>query len=170
MDRLRQIDRLRCFDGLNTAAIRKELGSASPSTAEAVQASAADGPGNRIRALRTGRGLSLAQVSAATGLSISFLSAVERGTTSISVANLIKSADLFQTSVPGLMRESTPAPHTVVKPANRPRFTAENGLVTIEDMILGGGHLEAYRYEIQPGGSSEGAYAHRGEELLYLLS
>lgn len=163
--RLRQIDRLRRFDGLNTAAIRKELGPAASPTEEPPAR-----PGNRIRSLRTSRGLSLAQVSAATGLSVSFLSAVERGTTSISVANLIKIADLFQTSVPGLMHESTPAPQTVIRPANRPRFTAETGLVTIEDMILGGGLLEAYRYEILPGGSSDGAYAHQGEEFLYILS
>ncbi len=168
--RLRQIDRLRRFDGLNTAAIRKELGSASAADPEATPATSASGPGNRIRALRTGRGLSLAQVSAATGLSISFLSAVERGTTSISIANLIRIADLFKTSVPGLMQESTPAPHSLIKPANRPRFTAENGLVTIEDMILSGGPLEAYRYEVQPGGSSEGVYSHQGEEFLYILS
>jgi L-aminopeptidase/D-esterase-like protein/DNA-binding transcriptional MerR regulator/quercetin dioxygenase-like cupin family protein len=165
--RLKQIDRLRRFDGLNTAAIRKELGPASEPDQPQPSAS---GPGNRIRALRSERGLSLAQVSTSTGLSISFLSAVERGATSISVGNLIRIADLFQTSVPGLMQESTPAPHTVVKPANRPRFTGGNGLVTIEDMILGGGALEAYRYEIQPGGSSEGAYSHLGEEFLYVLS
>jgi L-aminopeptidase/D-esterase-like protein/transcriptional regulator with XRE-family HTH domain len=168
--RLRQIDRLRRFDGLNTAAIRKELGSASAPALETVPTGLVNGPGNRIRALRSARGLSLAQVSAATGLSISFLSAVERGTTSISIANLIRIADLFQTSVPGLMQEATPAPHSVIKPVNRPRFTAENGLVTIEDMILGGGPLEAYRYEIQPGGSSEGSYSHQGEEFLYILS
>jgi transcriptional regulator with XRE-family HTH domain len=123
-----------------------------------------------LRALRTGQDLSLAEVAERTGLSTSFLSAVERGLSSISVGNLFKLADAYGTTVPGLNPEYQREQRTMLRPADRPRFVAEHGLILIEDLITRPGALEAQRIEIQPGGGSEEPYSHPGEEFIYIIS
>ena len=52
--------------------------------------------GLRLRELRIARGLTLEDVAAGTGLSVSFLSLIERDKASISVDNLEKIAEFFQ--------------------------------------------------------------------------
>jgi DNA-binding transcriptional MerR regulator/quercetin dioxygenase-like cupin family protein len=166
--RLRRITHLRRVEGLNTAAIRRELGAverSAPSDSNEGEGS----PGQRLRALRLKRGLSLAEVAERTGLSTSFLSAVERGLARISVGNLFKLADAYGTTVPGLTTEHRQQ-RRLLHPDERPRFIAAQGLVIIEDLISRPGALEAQRIEVQPGGGSEEAYAHPGEEFIYILS
>lgn len=167
--RLRQIARLRRLDGLNTAAIRRELGvddSTSPHGADGDSA----GLGQRLRALRSTRGLSLAAVADRSGLSVSFLSAVERGQSNISVGNLFKLADAYGTTVPALGTDRPPAERHILHPKDRSRYVAGGGKVVIEDLIANPGALEAQHMEIAPGGGSEEAYSHPGEEFIYVLS
>src|SRR3712207_2334233 len=89
VERLRQIKQLRKVEGLNFAAIRKQLG-----TAEAKEENGstlvrpAEAPGERLRRLRVKAHKTLKEVSEATGLSISFISALERGGSGASVASL----------------------------------------------------------------------------------
>lgn len=167
--RLRRIAHLRNVERLNTAAIRRELGIAEkPVTSEA---SAYElNLGSRLRALRIRQGLSLATVAERTGLSTSFLSAVERGQSSISLGNLFKLADAYGTTVPGLHPEYKRNQRKMLHPEERPRFVANHGLVVIEDLITRPGALEAQRIDIQPGGGSEESYSHPGEEFIYVLS
>ena len=54
-------------------------------------------PGQRFRRLRVRRGLSLAQVARATGVSVGFLSALERGQMHSSVATLRRIARFYKT-------------------------------------------------------------------------
>jgi DNA-binding transcriptional MerR regulator/quercetin dioxygenase-like cupin family protein len=169
LERLRQIAHLRRVERLNTAAIRRELGTVDKSgTAEAPDDE--QHVGLHLRALRTRQGLSLADVAERTGLSISFLSAVERGQASISLGNLFKLADAYGTTVPGLNPAHRREQRTMLHPADRPRFVANHGLVVIEDLLTRPGALEAQRIEIQPGGGSEEPYAHPGEEFIYILA
>ncbi len=167
--RLRQIARLRLMDRLNTPAIRRELGPADEAPTPQPSDPSLD-LGRRLRALRRARGWSLAEVAAKSGLSISFLSSVERGQSRISVANLFKLADAYGTTVPALSPDYRSQPRSVLHPPERPRYVAGAGLVVIEDLITGPGALEAQRIEIQPGGGSEEGYAHPGEEFIYILS
>jgi DNA-binding transcriptional MerR regulator/quercetin dioxygenase-like cupin family protein len=167
--RLRKIIHLRRVERLNIAAIRRELGEAADAP-HGERSEAAATAGRRLRALRLRQGLSLAEVAARTGLSTSFLSAVERGLARISLANLFKLADAYGTTVPGLTAVHRRAARRLVHPEERPRFVAAQGLVVIEDLITRPGALEAQRIEIQPGGGSEEAYAHPGEEFIYVLS
>lgn len=169
LQRLRQIARLRRMDRLNAAAIRRELG-ASEDGAGAQSSSVDVDLGRRLRALRTNRGLSLAAVSEKVGLSVSFLSAVELGQSSISVGNLFKLADAYGTTVPGLNAEYRTDQRTVLHPEDRPRYVAGQGLIVIEDLIATPGAIESQRIEIQPDGGSEEPYAHPGEEFIYVLS
>lgn len=166
--RLRQIARLRRLERLNAAAIRRELGSATPHPAH--PPAAEPDLGARLRALRTRQGASLADVAARTGLSVSFLSAVERGQANPSVGNLFKLADAYGTTVPGLGQSPRTDGQPLLRPAERPRYVADRGLVVIEDLIARPGALEAQRIEIGPGGGSEDAYAHPDEELIYVLT
>ena len=165
--RLRQIAHLRRVEQLNIAAIRRELG-----TVEKPERSFDEEQelGPRLRALRTRLGLSLMEVAERTSLSTSFLSAVERGQSSISLGNLFKLADAYGTTVPGLNPEYLREQRTMLRPSDRPRFVAAQGLVLIEDLITRPGALEAQRIEIQPGGGSEEAYAHPGEEFVYVIA
>ncbi len=169
LQRLRQIARLRRMDRLNAAAIRQMLGPADES-----QGMAAAAPdlelGRRLRTLRTDRKMSLAAVAEQVGLSVSFLSAVELGQSSISVGNLFKLADAFGTTVPGLGPDYRSDQRSVLRPEDRPRYVAGQGLVVIEDLIATPGAIEAQRIEIKPMGGSEESYAHPGEEFIYVLS
>jgi len=169
LERLCQIAHLRRVERLNTVAIRRELGTADRSgTAEAPDDE--QRVGIHLRALRTRQGLSLADVAERTGLSISFLSAVERGQASISLGNLFKLADAYGTTVPGLKPASRREHRTMLHPTDRPRFVANHGRGVIEDLLTRPGALEAQRIEIQPGGGSEEPYAHPGEEFIYVLA
>lgn len=169
MQRLRRIAHLRRVEQLNTAAIRREIGPVERSLTPEMSYNG-EHPGPRLRAARRAQGLSLAAVAGRTGLSTSFLSAVERGQVSISLGNLFKLADVYGTTVPGLNVEYQHRDRKMLRPDERPTFLANHGLVRIEDLITRPGALEAQRIEIQPGGGSEGSYAHPGEEFIYLLS
>jgi len=167
--RLREIARMRRMERLNVAAIRRELGAVRRETPAPAPATDFD-LGGRLRALRTERGWSLAGVAAKCGLSISFLSAVERGQSSISVGNLFALADAYGTTVPGLAPDYRTDHRDVLHPGDRPRYVAGRGRVVIEDLITRPGALEAQRIEVWPDGGSEEPYAHPGEEFIYVLS
>src|SRR5215472_2855172 len=131
--RLRRIRDLRRVERLNTAAIRRELGTVERSNAT----EALDNEvrlGHYLHTLRIGQGLSLAEVAVRTGLSTSFLSALERGQSSISLGNLFKLADAYGTTVPGLNPEYRREQRIMLRPEDRPRFVTEHGLVLIEDL------------------------------------
>src|SRR3954462_3724687 len=55
--------------------------------------------GERLRALRTARGVSLAQLEAATGISASFLSLVEQGRSDISIGRLMRLVSYYEVDV-----------------------------------------------------------------------
>jgi len=167
--RMREIVRLRTEERLNAAAIRRELGPIESPSGRAERDGRQPDVGQRLRDLRTERGWSLAEVAQRSGLSVSFLSSVERGTSSISVGNLFKLADAYGTTVPGLGAERPRGPRTMVHPGDRRQFVAASGRVLIEDLIASPGALEAQRIEIQSGGGSGEAYTHPGEEFIYLL-
>src|SRR3712207_1080205 len=88
--RLREIKQLRKIEGLNFAAIRKQLGSAPEATSPDGPAlgGLSGAPGERLRRLRIKAHKTLKEVSGTTGLSISFISALERGGSGASVASL----------------------------------------------------------------------------------
>lgn len=64
--------------------------------------------GQRLRALRQERRLSLEKVAASTGLSIGFISQVERGLSSPSLRVLALLADTLQTGIGGLFETTAP--------------------------------------------------------------
>jgi DNA-binding transcriptional MerR regulator/quercetin dioxygenase-like cupin family protein len=155
---------LRRARGLNPAAIvhiLKRQGVVS------VPAESAVSPGARFRRLRQRRGLSLAQVAKATGVSVGFLSALERGQMSASIATLRRIARYYRTNILSFF-EPAKENSRVVKPSERKVLETTKG-VRMELLAWGNTLMEPHLFRIKPGGNSGESYTHEGEEFLHVL-
>jgi DNA-binding transcriptional MerR regulator/mannose-6-phosphate isomerase-like protein (cupin superfamily) len=169
--RLREIKKLRKVEGLNFAAIRKQLGSAPETTSP--NGPSRDGPsgtpGERLRRLRIKAHKTLKEVSEATGLSISFISALERGGSGASVASLRLLAGAYGANMREVfgadLEQSTP----LVRGAERPVMQWDNG-VRFEEMASGEKVMDPSYIRVPSGTGSEGFYSHSGEEFIYVIS
>ena len=123
--------------------------------------------GRRLRSLRLAKRLSLARVAASTGISIGFLSAIERGQMSASVATLRKLARFFDLNILSFFNPSGANPYRV-RPSERKVLEAGRG-VRMELLAWGDTVMEPHLFRIAPGAGSGEAYAHEGEEFLHVL-
>lgn len=155
---------LRRARGLNPAAIvhilKKQGVVTSPADAPAL-------PGQRFRRLRLHRKLSLAQVARATGVSVGFLSALERGQMRSSIATLRRIARFYKTNILSLFEVAGENPR-LVRPANRKILETTPG-VRMELLAWGNTAMEPHLFRIKSGGGSGESYAHEGEEFLHIL-
>src|SRR5690606_27891278 len=78
--------------------------------------------GEKIRRVRKARGLTLAQVSEKTGLSIGYLSQVERNKTSPTIAVLKAIGDVLGKSIAYFVQEEDVKPRFVVRKSDRKRL------------------------------------------------
>ncbi len=124
-------------------------------------------PGQRFRRLRVRRGLSLAQVARATGVSVGFLSALERGQMHSSVATLRRIARFYKTSIISLFDTNGETQH-LVRPKHRKILETSPG-VRMELLAWGNTAMEPHFFRIKPGAGSGESYAHEGEEFLHVL-
>lgn len=170
VERLRRIRHLRKVEGLNFAAIRKQLGTADgPQENGARPGTGKEAPGERLRRLRMKSHKTLKEVSEATGLSISFISALERGGSGASVASLRRLAEAYGVTMRELfgadLNESSP----LVRAHERPVMQWDNG-VRFEEMASGEKVMDPSYLRVPPDSGSEGFYSHTGEEFIYLVS
>ena len=156
---------LRKVRGLNAAAIvqlLKREGKVKP---------AADGkPGSigpQLRQLRTRRGLSLAQVAESIGISVGFLSALERSQMSGSVGTLRKLARFYKSNILDFF-DARGASGRHVRPAQRKVLEAGNG-VRMELLAWGDAVMEPHLFRVAPDAGSGESYSHEGEEFIYVL-
>ena len=166
LDQLRSVRRLREVDRLNAPGIRRVLREpvgGGPHAERRVD-------GRPLRRLRAQRGLSLRQASSVTGLSVSFLSALERGMTGASVTTLRRLTSAYGTTTLELFGSKEADSDRLVRPDGRRALRLDSGGVTIEQLARGANQLEPQLFVLAPGATSDGAYAHEGEEFLYLLS
>jgi DNA-binding transcriptional MerR regulator/mannose-6-phosphate isomerase-like protein (cupin superfamily) len=124
-------------------------------------------PGQRFRRLRTRRGLSLAQVARATGVSVGFLSALERGQMRCSVATLRRIARFYRTNILSLFEAAGENPR-LVRPAQR-KILETTPDVRMELLAWGHTAMEPHLFRVKPGGGSGESYSHEGEEFLHIL-
>lgn len=124
-------------------------------------------PGQRFRRLRARRGLSLAQVARATGVSVGFLSALERGQMRSSIATLRRIARFYRTNILSLF-ETAGDPPRLVRP-NQRKILETTPDVRMELLAWGQTAMEPHLFRVQPGGGSGESYSHEGEEFLYIL-
>jgi DNA-binding transcriptional MerR regulator len=166
VEHLRHIRRLRQVDRLNAPGIRRVLRDAvgSPHGERRLD-------GRPIRRLRVERGLSLRAAAERTGLSVSFLSALERGMSGASIATLQRVAAAYGTTMLELFGSApSETRQRLVRSGTGTVLRLGDVAVRIEHLARGATRLEPQLFVLAEGATSDGAYAHEGEEFLYLLS
>ncbi len=163
---------LRKVRGLNAAAIVQMLkreGAIQPSAGNGTNPSSAGSAsvGPRLRRLRTKRGVGLAEVAAAAGISVGFLSALERSQMSASVGTLRRLARYYRTNILDFF-DTTELNTRLVRPAKRKVLEAGPG-VRMELLAWGNKVMEPHLFRIAPGAGSGESYSHEGEEFLFVL-
>ena len=133
--------------------------------------------GAAIRRLRHERRLSLRHLSSLSGLSIGFLSLVERGRSSPALTSLHAIAKALGTDVASFfarhspVRESGPHPHvTRAGDDYQLAIASSHRAYKLLSQRASSLVLEPMLVTIQPGGSIEEPYSHDGEEFAYVLS
>src|SRR5579872_7020150 len=156
---------LRKVRGLNAAAIIELLrreGRAQPAKDTSARAI-----GSHLRQLRAKRRLSLAQVAHAVGISVGFLSALERSQMTGSVGTLRKLARFYKTNILDFF-DASGASSRQVRPADRKVLEAGTG-VRMELLAWGNTVMEPHLFRIAPEAGSGDPYTHEGEEFIYVL-
>jgi quercetin dioxygenase-like cupin family protein len=144
-------------------------------------ASGSAGVGPRIRAVRKSQSLSLRVVSDRSGLSVGFLSQVERELSSIALTSLQSVADALGVTVAALF-EDRPADAPVAEATEESLFTLTRAAERRGRVVSSGRHyellsgrapglvVEPMLVYIEPGGTREPSQPHPGEEFAFVLS
>ncbi len=135
----------------------------------------ADAPiGGRIRELRKAQGRTLADVATAVGISVSYLSQIERDVSRLPIAVLKRIADVLGVHMNWFFHAAPEGPDderdVIVRAANRRNLTF-TGLGITEELLSPNlsGPLELLISTIHPGADSE-LYSHDGAEAGVVMS
>ena len=125
--------------------------------------------GGRIRDLRRKAGLTLQALADEAGISVGFLSQVERDKATPSLGTLASLAAALGVEVDVFIATPKPA-DSVTREGERPRFALADGSLQYERLskVLPGGTLSSLMVHIPEGYASE-VTAHVGEELIVVL-
>lgn len=132
--------------------------------------------GQRLRSLRRARGLSLEAMASSTGLSIGFISQVERGLSSPSLRVLALLADTLQIGLAGLFEPTLDAPDPdpiVVFRKDRPELQIWRAGITKQLLTpTDGTHgLSLFHMVLKPAASTgDELFSHEGEEAGLVLA
>jgi DNA-binding transcriptional MerR regulator/quercetin dioxygenase-like cupin family protein len=175
IERLRRIRRLMLSEGIRPRSLKQLLDSESengaPRARVAAESSVTPALGARVRALRSGRGTSLRELASAAGLSPSYLSAIERSTSSPSVAALQKIAAALGSNLVNMLSDRPGSDAgLVVRRGERRKLPLEIDGVVIEQLAGVHTQLESLLFRVEPGAGSVDSYSHVGEEMLYVIS
>lgn len=128
--------------------------------------------GARLRARRKQVGKTLQQVADEAGLTVGFISQIERNISVPSLASLYNVAKALQTSVDSFLSETPARQHSIVsRGGERPTYTfgSPDRLYEFLERGFPEALLNATVTHVPPGYVSE-TMAHEGEEFLYVLS
>ncbi len=128
--------------------------------------------GFRIRELRQARSLTLEQVAADTGFSVSFLSMLERDKVSVSVDNLEKLANYFQVHMVHFFRGETASPAQITRREEilkRLALTAQNPAMVTLLSNRPDARMEPLLVTIAPGQEEPHFRQHEADVLVYVL-
>jgi transcriptional regulator with XRE-family HTH domain len=129
--------------------------------------------GEEIRGLRKAQGLTLKQLASAAGISVGYLSEIERNLTRLPIGVLKSICDVFGIHMNWFFRAGKVGPpgerDIVVRVANRPRLSF-TGLGITEELLSPNltGQLELLISTIAPGADSDD-YSHDGSEAGLVL-
>ena len=124
--------------------------------------------GARIRQARIKAGLSQSDAAKRIGISRTFLSAVERGKSGVSVQIHARIADAFEIPIGGLSPVS-PVRGRVIRVAERPKTLLAGG-VAWEELATSGHELEPAVLIVPASQNSGGVVVRSGEIFVFLLS
>jgi transcriptional regulator with XRE-family HTH domain len=111
--------------------------------------------GQRLRALREERGISMRALARRSGLSANALSMIERNLTSPSVSTLSKLANALVVPITALFREEPERQDIVFcKATERPSVSFQHGLLEGLGSELFKGRLDAFALTLERGASS----------------
>ena len=162
---LKRASFLRKVRGMNAPAIVQMLkrdGLVQPSRDGAARAI-----GARLRQLRISQRKSLVTVAKAVGISVGFLSALERSQMSASVGTFRNLARYYKTNILDFHDTAEPGTH-IVRPQGRKVLEAGPG-VRMELLAWGNTAMEPHLFRVAPNAGSGEAYSHVGEEFLFIL-
>lgn len=174
IDRLKKIGWLRSEKGINPAAIRDNLAAEEPPASKprkTPRRTPAREMGAKIRKLRRGAGETLEKVSQETGISASLLSTFERTSQGLSLKSLHDLAHHFGTSFSALSGTGgTRTDESLVRRGRWTSWPATTTGVSVQVLAEGRNMMDCHRFVLAPGATSEGAYAHEGEEFIHVLA
>lgn len=128
--------------------------------------------GEKIREFRKSRGLTLVEVARNAGCSPSFVSGVERGRVSPSIATLKRIANALRVNIVDFfMPSDNSAEPVVMQQADRIGISMKRWKAKINLMVksTSGKRMSPFYTVIQPGGGAMGFYSHEGEEFGIVL-
>ncbi len=127
--------------------------------------------GNKLRQLRSEKGLTLKQVAQKVNCTPAFLSQIENDKASPSIATLKKIAQVFNVRIVDFFIEEVNQDPVVQGPADWRKVSLANWRADIKQMVPGNGQkrMQPFFTTIEPGGGSEGGYTHEGEEFGLVL-
>ncbi|AUM74179.1 helix-turn-helix domain-containing protein [Paracoccus jeotgali] len=125
--------------------------------------------GPAIRKRRKQMRLTLQAVSAASGVSVGYLSQVERDNATPTLGTLAQIADALGVGLDYFVSAPKPA-DGLTRADQRPTFSLPHSALGYEDLAAGfpGAELSSYILTVPPGYESE-LVQHEGEEIIYLL-
>jgi transcriptional regulator with XRE-family HTH domain len=128
--------------------------------------------GHRIRELRQNRNLTLEQVAADTGLSVSFLSMLERDKVSVSVDNLEKLARYYEVHMVHFFSGAAESPVMVTRQAEILKRLTDTGNSPAAVTLLvnrPNARIEPLLVNIAPGREEPHFRKHEADTLAYIL-
>jgi transcriptional regulator with XRE-family HTH domain len=133
--------------------------------------------GARLRRLRLMRRMSLRELAARVGCTVSMLSKVESGQASPSLKLLTHWCDVLQTSYASVFEEAEPEVVVVQRAGQRQVVWLDSGQggmapTRLEQLVpyAEGRKFNANLYTVPPGGGSQGLLSHDGEEVGYVIA
>jgi transcriptional regulator with XRE-family HTH domain len=128
--------------------------------------------GSRIRELRQSRNLTLEQVASDTGLSVSFLSMLERDKVSVSVDNLEKLARYYEVHMVHFFSGPEESPVMVTRQADILKSMTKSGRSAAAVTLLANrpnARIEPLLVNIAPGKEEPHFRQHEADTLAYIL-
>jgi transcriptional regulator with XRE-family HTH domain len=128
------------------------------------------GLGAALRAARTRRGLSLAQVAEATGISRSLLSLIETGRSDITIGRLNKLSLLYDVRLSDLLPEAVHHDSTVVRRSERQGVSSRGEGIDVELLAPESERtMNPVLARLAPGGAMEDYVAQTEEEFAIVI-
>jgi DNA-binding transcriptional MerR regulator/quercetin dioxygenase-like cupin family protein len=161
--RLQRIKQLRAVEHLNIHGIKKMLDDEPGNNTKPSK-----NIGSSLRLLRHHKKMSLSEAAKRAGITVGYLSAIERSLVDAPYRAIQKLAAVYGTSVLGL--HHPPGRRGRLVRSEDGRFISVFPGYRLELLSAGARELECIIFQIEPGAGSHQSFAHEGEEFVYILS